>query len=50
MTRIEALRLTSSMALLSCPLVVALLVGTVLNAINRGDIYWSGLGLVWWRS
>lgn len=49
MRKAEALRLTFSPGLVRRSLVVALVIGTVLNLINQGDAYWSGLGLVWWK-
>jgi methyl-accepting chemotaxis protein len=36
--------------LLRRSLVIALLVGTILNLINQGDAIWNGSGPVWWKA
>jgi hypothetical protein len=31
-------------------LILALVVGTILNAINQGDAFLTGDGIIWWRA
>lgn len=49
MSRNEALRRTFAWPALRRSLVVALLVGTALNAINQGPEMWSGRWPVLWK-
>ena len=49
MTRREALRLTFGPAAMRRSLVVAILVGAVLNLINQGDRLLAMDGVIWWR-
>ncbi len=45
----EALRQTFSGAILRRSLIVALVVGTALNAINQGPEIWQGQPVVVWK-
>ncbi|MDP8995235.1 MAG: nitrate/nitrite transporter NrtS [Pseudomonadota bacterium] len=49
MNRREALRRTFAWPAVRRSLIVALLIGTILNAINQGDALASGSGLVVWK-
>ncbi len=43
------LRKALSMPVMRRSIVIALIVGTILVAINQGDLLVSGQGLVWWK-
>jgi len=45
----EALRLTFGRPIVSRSLIVALVVGTILNAINQGPELWAGEDVVVWK-
>lgn len=49
MTRGEALKRTFSGAAIRRSLIVALVIGTILNAINQGDAVFGGDRVVLWK-
>lgn len=49
-SRSESLRMTFSPRAVRRSLIVALIIGTVLNGINQGTAIWRGAEVDWWRA
>jgi len=47
--RSRALRCALSWPVMKRSLLVMILVGSILNIINQGDVIWSQTGLNWWK-